>query len=364
MKVLTLCLSPNKGGLEMYACKMVEAFRSKNIDCLTVTGENSYIKKALKTKGVANLSVKPLFPFFPIISALRLARWIRLKDVDIIHIHWNKDLRLAVLAKIFSRKKVSVVYSRHMGITRNKKDIYHRFLYKRVSYLITHTKLMQQEAIDRLPIPPERIKMIYLGVPEPNKIDDNAADNFLHDTGLDKVDFKIGLFGRIEYGKGQHLLVESLSNLKQAGCNAGAGFVGHVMDEKYLAGLKQSIKSYGLEKQTHFFGFVDEPVCYMRCFDVIVLTTYCETFGLVLIEAMRAGVPVIGANAGGVPEIIAHRDTGLLFESGNADSLTEILIELSSDPELKKQLAEAGRIMADKKFSEAQHVKALMEVIL
>ena len=57
----------------------------------------------------------------------------------------------------------------------------------------------------------------------------------------------------------------------------------------------------------------------MPCFDLIILPTYEETFGLIVAEAMMMQVPVIGSNAGGVPEIINHQENGLLFESKTID---------------------------------------------
>jgi glycosyltransferase involved in cell wall biosynthesis len=88
----------------------------------------------------------------------------------------------------------------------------------------------------------------------------------------------------------------------------------------------------------------------MSCFDALVLTTKLETFGLVLIEAMHSGIPVIGSNAGGVPEIIDNEVTGLLFESWNANSLAEALKRLYTDREFGNKIAIMGRQKAQKIF--------------
>ena len=89
----------------------------------------------------------------------------------------------------------------------------------------------------------------------------------------------------------------------------------------------------------------------MTCFDVIVLTTKNETFGLVLIEAMLAGIAVIGSNAGGVPEIIDHEQTGLLFETWNVKSLATAIKRLVQNAELRASLARAGQQKARAQFN-------------
>jgi glycosyltransferase involved in cell wall biosynthesis len=98
----------------------------------------------------------------------------------------------------------------------------------------------------------------------------------------------------------------------------------------------------------------------MQCFDVLVLTTHVETFGLVLVEAMMLGIPVIGSNAGGVLEIIDHEKTGLLFKTKDAHSLAEAIERMVRDPELRQQLAAAGREKAGKAYdTETQNRKVL-----
>jgi glycosyltransferase involved in cell wall biosynthesis len=115
-----------------------------------------------------------------------------------------------------------------------------------------------------------------------------------------------------------------------------------------------------LTDQIHFLDFYEPAIELMSCFDTVVLTTKNETFGLVLIEAMQAGVAVIGSNAGGVPEIIDHNKTGLLFESWNSDSLAKAIRLLYENKDLRHRLAEAGKKKAQSHFQlETQYGKVL-----
>ncbi len=369
MKVLTLCLSPNLGGLELYAHNVGKMLNRDGIDHYSVVVPKGALATRLSKEEQGFYTLKLRFNFLPLYSAIRLARWVTQLEIDVIHIHWNRDLKLAALAKLFSHRKVKLVYSRHMQITRSKKDPYHRLLYQQVDCLITHTRLSRKEAIEFLPVPENKIKLSYLGTKAVPPSKPKECEDFFKDTALANVDgdknkFKIGLFGRIEHGKGQHVLVEAMKLLHAQGCEFATGLIGHVMDEDYYAKLKQNIHEAGLEQRVHYFGFVDNPTHLMNCFDVIVMTTYAETFGLVVIEAMQAGVVVVATNAGGVPEIITNDSDGLLYESGNYQELALALANLYHDPKRREILAKAGQATAQNRFSEQGHFKELKRILL
>jgi glycosyltransferase involved in cell wall biosynthesis len=88
----------------------------------------------------------------------------------------------------------------------------------------------------------------------------------------------------------------------------------------------------------------------MQCLDVLVMPSGVETFGLVLIEAMHCGIPVIGSNKGGVPEIIDHGITGLMYETDDLPAFAEAIARMYHDESLRRQLAQAGQRKAREMF--------------
>lgn len=177
-----------------------------------------------------------------------------------------------------------------------------------------------------------------------------------------EVNFLIGMIGRIEAYKGQHVLIDALAILKGHNQNFSVAMAGPIMDQAYFDSLNRQIHDKGIADHVRYLGTIQEPGRLMSCCDVVVLTTYCETFGLVLVEAMRAGTAVIGTDAGGVPEIIRHHETGLLYEPGNARQLAACLAELQQDSAKRKSLAEAGKAYADRVFDEKQHFTSLENI--
>lgn len=77
--------------------------------------------------------------------------------------------------------------------------------------------------------------------------------------------------------------------------------------------------------------------------DLLIHTSYSEGLGSVILEAMAAGLPVIGSNAGGIPDIIEHNQSGLLFEAGNSIALAEEIKKLASDSHLRESLLSGGQ---------------------
>ena len=362
MKIIELCTSPGWGGLELYTLNISEWLNQRGHDCLVVLTPGSLIARRLQGSELKIAGLKPRFKLFPLLAARQLAQYIDQHQGDILHVHWNKDLPLAVLAKRLSRSKPKLVFIRHMALTRHKRDFYHRFIYQNIDAYLVITKRLQAEAEQFLPLERCKIHLLYHGVARLEQADSSACEAFESKHGLDAGKFKILLPGRIEHGKGQHVLLEAVHQLRQQGLMVEVVLLGHIMDQAYFDNLQKQIEDYGLQDCFHYLGFIDKPTYIYNCFDVIVLTTYAETFGLVLIEGMKCGVAVVGSDAGGVPEIIQHGKTGLLYEPGNSPALAGCLKQLAEDKELRKSLAKAGQGFADEVFSEAQHYKTLMQI--
>jgi len=356
MKILELCLSHGVGGLELYVVKSCAAL-SESDEVVAVVSGDGFIRGKIDSLPIKIETLAPTVRKLPLLSAYRLARIIDRESIDIIHMHWNKDLPLAAFAKHLSSRKPSLVTSRHMQMTRSKQDLYHRFLYSQMDLMLSVTKSLSEMATKNLP--PEdghKSDYLYLGVKAPshflNRVEVSARRAEL---GIDPDKFVIGNIGRLEPYKGQHLLIEAASRLKAGGYPVHLLLIGHAMDDDYLASLKQMVQREGMVNDVLFNDFVDNPQEWMQLCNTLVLTTIEETFGLVLVEAMRAGVAVIGSNRGGVLDIIKAEKTGLLFESGSSDSLTKQLKRLMDDRKLCQRLSADGKQFADSQFDEDEH---------
>jgi glycosyltransferase involved in cell wall biosynthesis len=363
VRIITLCLSSGLGGLELYALRSALALAaSESVEIITAPA-GKFRDKAISS-GLHHRAMQPWFRPFPLLSAIRLARLIDDSKTDVVHMHWGKDLPLASLAIKLSRRKPALVYTRQMQITRMKTDVYHQFLYREMSMMLAITEQLRQRCANMLGKNfSDKVKTLYYGVEKPSTaptsaeiIEQRAKLNIPQDC------FLVGLFGRLEDQKGQHLLIRAVARAKAEGKIIRALIVGHEMEPGYRNTLTSLAKDLDVFEQIAFLDFVDKPQAIMQLCDCVVLATYMETFGLVLPEAMRAGIAVIGSNAGGVPEIIEHGRTGLLFEARNAEDLKVQILKLYSDRNLLHKLATQGMQKADSEFNGDMHFARLLAI--
>ncbi len=360
VKVLELCLSPNKGGLELYFAKICNELQNR-VDVLSVISPDSKLSALIQTK---SLTLLKKVHYLPLFAARKLARIIDEYDIDIIHLHWNKDLTLAVLAKGLSKRKPKLVITRHMKFPSRKDGLLHRFLYKNTDVIMAISQTMADDLNRFIPadVRPE-IVVNYLGIDAVTIFNEQDIQQTRSIYDPNDQCFLIALVGRIAYEKGHDFLLEALKIAKAKGLPFKVLVVGHPMEERYLDDLKIKVADLDLQNDMLFLGFVDEPRRLMQACDVLVLPTIEETFGLVLIEAMSVGTVVVGSNRGGVPEIIDDKRTGLLFESCDSQSLFKALEYLYLNPKQAEVYADAAKLKVEEKFSADKHLQSLVKTL-
>jgi glycosyltransferase involved in cell wall biosynthesis len=96
--------------------------------------------------------------------------------------------------------------------------------------------------------------------------------------------------------------------------------------------------------------------------DVFLLPSESESFGLAALEAMSCEVPVIATNAGGLPEVVVHGETGFLCPVGDVEGMAAAALRLLSDDDLRRRLGAAGRRRAVEHFSQDTIVQRYREI--
>jgi glycosyltransferase involved in cell wall biosynthesis len=115
--------------------------------------------------------------------------------------------------------------------------------------------------------------------------------------------------------------------------------------------IKGAVDGLGLGRRIHLIGFRTDIPNVLRGCDLFVLPTHQEALGQSYIEAMAAGLPVIGTDVDGVPELIKHNVNGLLVPPKNPDALRAALVQLIDNPDQRTRFGEAGRRMTKDRFS-------------
>jgi len=353
--ILEFCLSPDLGGLELMVAELFHNFSLKTETLIVVAPEtklDNYIDSKKKYTIKRN-------KFLPIIPALQVAKLIDKHKIDVIHFHWTRDIATVVLARVLSKRKPKLIQTRHMTMTRFKDDVYHKWLYKNIDtiHAVTYQVKEQLEKFIPSEIQP-KIEVVYMGTQE-KKIETSKVEALRNKYHLND-EFVVGIVGRIEEEKGQFLVIDAIHNLKEL--NIKAMIVGHTMDEEYLKNLKKKVRDLGIEDKIIFTGFTREVDAHMHLFDVNVLATPKETFGLVVIEAMINKVCMIAVNNAGPLEIIEDGVDGLLFDR-TAEDLSHKIELLLRDESYKKRVALAGYEKVKEKFESVKQNKKLFDLI-
>lgn len=117
-----------------------------------------------------------------------------------------------------------------------------------------------------------------------------------------------------------------------------------------LSKIQCKIRNLGLEDRVHFLGKQEDVAHVISMADALLLPSEKESFGLVALEAMACGVPTIGSNAGGIPELVTHGETGFLSDIGNVEEMAEHAVRLLTDDELREQFKQACLYRATHEF--------------
>jgi len=164
-------------------------------------------------------------------------------------------------------------------------------------------------------------------------------------------------FGRIHSQKGVRLLLEAASQLP----NIYFKIVGTGKEKESLLALVEERELKNIEIIGPQYGNVLKNTIRNAAFVVVPSLSY-ENAPFVALEAFALGKPVIASNLGGLPELIKHKSTGLLFKAGDVEDLKEKILSLSPYPCLIRTMGVQARLFMEKNFSPEKHYQDLMNI--
>ncbi len=173
--------------------------------------------------------------------------------------------------------------------------------------------------------------------------------------------------------KGHDLLLQALAAVKQRAPGVRLLVVGGddpsytLRGLSYMAELKAQANNLGLSDHVVFTGERSDVKRIMAASDVYTMPSPEEGFGMVFVEAMAMGLPVVALNSTGTPEVVEHGKSGLLAEPGNAQQLADHITTLIADPAMRRGMGQYGRQAVEQRFTAtrmADDVAAIYERVL
>ncbi|MFH1861644.1 MAG: glycosyltransferase family 4 protein [bacterium] len=355
MTILEACFSPALGGLELYCLNTARQLQQRGHKVLLWLRKNARMSKHPLAQEVGCQTFREPGYLAPLFS-FRAQRLIQRENVEVIHLHRSRDL--ASFALLNAPKLLTLQIESSL----KKRDALHRFVYARVNLILTITDRMRKLACQTLPVEPERIQTLHYGI-DADRIQQASGDpaTTRQRLGIPMDAFVVGLLGRLEPSKGQHILLQALQQLDAAYPQLHVLIVGEAPPEKpnYDQILRQQAANLNVTDRVHFIDFQPQPEPIYAILDAFVLASKKESFGLVLLEAMAAGVPIIATEAGGVPEIIENGVNGLLIPPEDPDALAQQLRTLIEDSDLRCRLTTNGKRIVIERFNIERHLNAL-----
>lgn len=133
-------------------------------------------------------------------------------------------------------------------------------------------------------------------------------------------------------------------------------------DGEMLEELQALSRELGIEDRTHWLGLVPDPTNLLQASDLFILSTVGEAFGLVLAESMACGVPVVGSESGGIPEVVVNGETGLLVPPLKPELFADAIEQLGKDKEMRSRLSSQGIKRVREQFSMEKTVNATIGI--
>lgn len=301
---------------------------------------------------LAHESGLPAFPLWisgdlnPILL-WRLASMIRKNNIDLVIANTARDIRIAGLVTHF-QKGVSVVGLHQVDLPIKNKWNYRLTFKTFADAIVVNSRSTKRTLLENNPwLPQTKIRVVPHGI-DTSKYQSGNPVALRAALGLPASAFVVGFVGRLSGQKGVSILLAAIEKIARNDRNVHFVIAGIGTLEKKVVDF---VKSSGLGDVVHFLGFRDDVPALMQTFDLLLVPSLWEGFGLVLIEAMSAGVPCIASNVSSIPEILEDGINGLLVPPGDVDALVKAVDRLRRDQALRKRLGDAGKRTVDEKFT-------------
>lgn len=277
----------------------------------------------------------------------RLVQLLREEQVDIVSIHYpiQSFVYFALCRLLLGVRVVVSVHGADL-MPNGERPAYRpralRWLLHNSDYLTAPSVDYLESILVEFPYLRERSIVIHNGI-DITEFEDGAAES--SSTGNN-----ILCIAAHNPKKGLDILIRAMAQVRPRGLDLQLVLVGDGPLRPELEGLAQKL---GVADLVHFAGFQELPAvrCHLSKCKLFVLPSRAEPFGIVILEAMIHGKPVIATHVGGIPEIVTHLENGYLVPPDDPEALANALCTLCSDPALRQRLGGAGLATVQERFT-------------
>jgi len=364
LHILQTCFSPSWGGLEMQALEISRALRDRGHTVSLAALPGSRLAEEAQQLHIPTVTL-PVHGYFHPGLVWRLAKFLRTQHIQIIHCQHSRDIATLVPAMQLSGRSIPIVLSKRMGSYISKKDLFHRYTYRHVRRVLAISNVIHRNVLATTPIAPDRVVTFFDAVdlrkfqPLPGKRE--AIRNMF---GVPEHTVVIGFVGRMSPGKGHEELLYSAGLLRDRGTHARFLVIGDAShgEEEYARTIRTLARTLDVEDRVAFAGYRTDIPALMASFDILAFPSHAESFGVVLIEAMAMGLPVVSTNSDGVVDIVVDGQSGIMVPRQDARALADGLERMIADPDMRARMGRAGRARVEELFDQEKQISRLEQL--
>jgi glycosyltransferase involved in cell wall biosynthesis len=352
MRILQICSAREIGGGERHLADLTNALARRGHEVFAALSPSSPVRAMLSSIPPENIVELPMRNSLNLATAMRLSRFVRAQHVEIVHAHVARDYPLAALAT--GRSAAPLVLTRHVLFPLNR---IHKLTLRRTARVIAVSQAVAESLNSQSIFDANKVVTIHNGI-DLAKFESAGASR----PGTGKL--RVGTAGHLAPIKGHEDFVRAAALIVQNRSDIKFVIAG---EDKSLAAenrtaLETLIRELHVGDQVNLVGWVDDMRQFFSTLDLFVSAARSEPFGLAIVEAMAAGVPVVATASEGAREIIDDKHSGRLVPIGDSIALARVIDELMKDETERRRLAQNARAVAREQFSLERMVDRTEEV--
>jgi glycosyltransferase involved in cell wall biosynthesis len=363
-RILYVITKANWGGAQHYVYDLATAAQKQGYEVAVAYGSPGELAHRLHAAGIPTFEIAGLgreVHFFKDISAFSsLLKIFRTYRPEVVHLNSSKIGGIGALAaRLFGVRKI--LFTAHAWAFNEDRPWYQKVLIAFLAWgtiiLSTRTivvsKAMERQIL-RGPFMRRKVITITNGTHSYEFLDREAARNALTtycpalSIPTTHQDVWIGTVAELHPVKGLIYAIEAIKTLRETYANIRYVVLGEGQMRKRL---ESQIAENNLQKTVFLLGHIKEAPRYGKAYDIFLLPSLSESFGIAILEAGLAGIPVIATRVGGIPEIVTDKETGLLVPPKDPAAIAHSIASLLADEPRRKELGAALRRKIENEFT-------------
>jgi glycosyltransferase involved in cell wall biosynthesis len=328
-----------------------------NIECC-------FIPLGVLRRKYFKLQKLPRFSFEVLAGVQQLVRLIRKRNITLVHTNTNTILASPLAARL---TRVPHIWSIHelMVEPATVRSALHYMIPRFSTRVVTVSQAVRDHMLKDAAKFADRFTFVRGAIDVEPFVNAKGRARVRTEWGIKDDEVLIGMAGRVTRWKGQSIFVQAAKLIAERHPEAKFAAVGGVFDTEkfYMERFRKEVHDAGLDTKLTINDFRGDMPDVFAAFDIFVLPSILpEPFGLVVIEAMASGKPVVATAPGGPSETVVDGETGFLVPPSDASAMVRALEVLLADPQRRVSMGDAGRRRASEMFSLPRYVTEFEEL--